>query len=180
MASLARLCGVFFRIANFTFGGGAATTAALQRDLVQKRGWLSEVDFGLCYALSRVTPGTNLFAFCTAAAWRMRGWVAALLALVVASLPACAVTWGVTAGFDKLSANRWAAVGIAGALAASAGILVASFWLLVRPALTRGNMVRSVVIVAVSIVLSLRFDVGPISVLALAAVAGWFWKEAEA
>ena len=171
---------MFFRIANFTFGGGAATTAALQRDLVQKRNWLSETDFALCYALSRITPGTNLFAFCTGAAWRMRGLAAALPVLLVASLPACAVTWAVTAGFDRLSANPWAAAGIAGAIASSAGILVASFWLLVKPHMKAGYRIRSATIVAASLVLSLRFDVAPIPVLALAAIAGWFWKEPAA
>jgi chromate transporter len=177
--SLPRLCLVFFRVANFTFGGGAATTAALQRDLVQERRWLSDTDFALSYALSRVTPGTNLFAFCTAAAWRISGFVAALVTLIVASFPACAVTWAVTAGFDRISGNRWFAAGLAGALAASTGILVASFWLLVRPALTRGNRLRAIVIVAISIALSLRFDVTPVAILALAAFAGWFWPEAS-
>ncbi len=177
MPSVGRLCAIFLRIGNFTFGGGSATAAALQRELVHRRGWLSEADFGLCYALSHITPGTNLFAFCAAAAHQMSGWRAALLALVAASLPACAVTWAVTAGFDQVSSNRWVAAGVAGALASSVGILVAGFWLLVRPELTPDKGVRTGVIVATSIVLSLAVDMAPVPVLAIAAVAGWFWRE---
>jgi chromate transporter len=175
--SIARLCFIFFRIGNFTFGGGAPTTAALQRELVEKQKWLPEEDFALSYALARVTPGTNLFAFCAAAAWQMRGWRAAVFCLAAASIPACVITWAITAGFHRFSDNRWVAAAIAGALASSAGILVASFWLLVRPALTPGNRVRAVIITLASIALSLLFHMAPIPVLVLAAVAGWLWPE---
>jgi chromate transporter len=170
---------VFFRIANFTFGGGAAAAAALQRELVEKRRWLDDVAFALCYSLSRITPGTNLFAFCTAAGWLLRSWRGALVAVLVASIPACAIVWLVTAGFDRISSLRWVQIGIAGALASSVGILLGSFWLLVRPYLGRRNWQRSVVIVGASIFLSLYLHLAPIPVLALAAVAGIFWKEAE-
>jgi hypothetical protein len=44
------------RNGTFTFGGGDATTASLQRELVANREWLSEHDFAACYAVSRVTP----------------------------------------------------------------------------------------------------------------------------
>lgn len=179
MPSLRRLCAIFFRVGNFTFGGGNPTTAALQRELVEKEKWLSQQDFALCYALARITPGTNLFAFCTASACRMVGWKRALLVLVIASAPACLLTWALTAGFDKISSNVWVAAGIAGALASSTGVLVASFWLLVQPALTKGNRLRATVIVSISIVLSLLAHLSPIPVLLIAGVAGWFWKERE-
>lgn len=179
MPSLPRLCAIFFRVGNFTFGGGNPTTAALQRELVDKEKWLSEEDFALCYALARVTPGTNLYAFCTASACRMVGWRPALLVLILASAPACLLTWALTAGFDQVSHNKWVAAGIAGALASSTGVLVASFWLLVKPSLTKGNRLRATVIVSISIVLSLLAHLSPIPVLLIAGVAGWFWKERE-
>lgn len=180
MPSFWRLCAIFFRVGNFTFGGGNPTTAALQRELVDKEKWLSEEDFALCYALARVTPGTNLYAFCTASACRMVGWQKALIVLILASAPACLLTWTLTAGFDQVSKNVWVAAGIAGALASSTGVLVASFWLLVKPALTKGNRLRATVIVAISIVLSLAAKLSPIPVMLIAGIAGWFWKEREA
>ena len=57
---LRRIAGAFARYANLTLGGGTATVAVLNRELVAKRGWIDEQPFGLCYALSRLTPGTNL------------------------------------------------------------------------------------------------------------------------
>jgi hypothetical protein len=34
-------------------------------ELLDKRRWLRAADFALCFALARLTPSTNLLAFCT-------------------------------------------------------------------------------------------------------------------
>jgi len=175
--SLLELGSVFFRIGNFTFGGGSATTAALQREIVEQRRWYDIMQFSLCYALARVTPGTNLLAFCTASAWLLRGWRGALLALLVVSIPSCALVYLVTIGFDTWSRNRFFQAAIAGALAASVGALLASFWLLVRPYLNRQHWIQTAIIVVGSIALSLIAGWSPVAVLILAGVIGFFWKE---
>ena len=59
---LRRIAGAFVRYANLTFGGGTATVAVLNRELVAKRGWIDEQPFGLCCLpleriFSRSAPG---------------------------------------------------------------------------------------------------------------------------
>lgn len=166
------LAAVIFRAGSFTFGGGNPTTAVLQRELIARRQWLDDSGFALCYALSRVTPGTNLLAFYTASGWMLRGWPGAILALLVGSLPACALVWAVTAGFDRISANRWVQAGLEGAIAASVGILLASAWLLVRPYMKRKNMPKGAIIVVGSVFLTLYAGWSPILVLLLAVAIG--------
>ena len=51
--SLAQIADVFVRYANFTLGGGSATTAVIHGEIVGKRGWVSEEQFGLSFALGR-------------------------------------------------------------------------------------------------------------------------------
>ncbi|MCA2963362.1 MAG: chromate transporter [Acidobacteriaceae bacterium] len=63
------LTALFFRSGSLTLGGGSSIQAVLQREMVERRRWLSEAEFGLIYGLARFTPGTNVLA-CTAA----RGW----------------------------------------------------------------------------------------------------------
>jgi chromate transporter len=63
---LAQIASVFTRYANLTLGGGSATTAVIHREIVDKRQWVSNDKFTLSFALARLTPGTNLLAFCTA------------------------------------------------------------------------------------------------------------------
>jgi len=171
------IAGVFARVGNLTFGGGAATTAALQREMLVRRKWLDEGAYALCYVLSRITPGTNLFAFCTAAGWLMRRWTGALTALLAASVPCCLVVWLTTAGFDAIRENSSIQAAVAGAMAASVGILLGSFWSLVRPHLTRRKWPRSMTIVCASGVLSLAAGMPPLAVFAVAAAAGLVWKE---
>jgi Chromate transporter len=63
MVDLADIAGVFTRYANFTLGGGSATTAVIHGEIVGKRRSVSEEQFALSFALGRVTPGTNVLAF---------------------------------------------------------------------------------------------------------------------
>jgi chromate transport protein ChrA len=55
---------VFARHANTAFGGGIASIAVLRHHLVDRHAWLYPAELDLGYALSRLTPGTNLLAFC--------------------------------------------------------------------------------------------------------------------
>lgn len=87
---------VFFRVNTLTFGGGNATTNEMYRELVTKRGWLTESQFQLCYALARLTPGANHLAFCVGAGWKMLGLSGAFLALLAASLPGAIMVVGLT------------------------------------------------------------------------------------
>ena len=70
--TLRAIASTFARYANTTFGGGSATIAVLKEQIVDRRTWLTPAEFHLSYALSRLTPGTNLLAFCTAAGWTAR------------------------------------------------------------------------------------------------------------
>src|SRR4051794_19443022 len=115
--TLRAIAGVFARYANTTFGGGSATIAVLKDAIVVDRQWLDEDQFALDYALSRLTPGTNLLAFCTAAGWTARRWSGALVALLAASLPCSILAVLVTVFYEQLRDNIWFRAALTGALA---------------------------------------------------------------
>jgi len=62
--SLASLTWLFLRVGNTTFGGGYASIAALQRELVEREGWITHDDFASRFrsAASRRGPTSSLFA----------------------------------------------------------------------------------------------------------------------
>jgi chromate transporter len=64
-ACLAEIADVFARYGNFTLGGGSATSAVIHGQIVTLRRWVNDQQFTLCFALGRLTPGTNVLAFCT-------------------------------------------------------------------------------------------------------------------
>ena len=173
---LRAVTGVIFRAGNLTLGGGPPAFAVIQREFL-RRNWFDDADFALCYALARITPGTNMLAFFTACGWLTRRWPGAILGLLASSIPCCTLVWLMTKGFDRISGNPWVQAGVAGALAASVGILIAAFWLLVRGYLTPKTWVRSTAVVAASIALSLFWHLTPVTVLILAAVYGYLEKD---
>lgn len=106
---LVELTRVFGAVGSFTFGGGSATIAALEREIVEKRHWLDPDRFALCFALSRMTPGTNLLAFCVAAGASLRGAIGAVLTLIAASVPCSMFAVALTMGFADLGRTAWLA-----------------------------------------------------------------------
>lgn len=57
----------FFKIGAFTFGGGYAMLPLLQRELVDKRYWITEEEMLDYYAIGQATPGiiaVNTSTFC--------------------------------------------------------------------------------------------------------------------
>ena len=57
----------FFKIWAFTFGGGYAILPLLQRELVDKRKWISQEEMRDYYAIGQTTPGiiaVNTSTFC--------------------------------------------------------------------------------------------------------------------
>lgn len=176
--SITGLARVFLRNGTFTFGGGDATTASLQRELVANRGWLSEREFGACFAVSRITPGTNLLAFCTAVGWTLSGLRGALSALLLASIPGALLLMLMTWFYRTAISNPWVMSAIHAALAAAVGIMLAAVWTLLRGPLRR-HPLRTLAIALPALLLSLYGLLSPLQVLALAAGFGALVPERE-
>ena len=76
--------GAFVRASSLHIGAAAAT-ASLREELVRHHG-LTPGDVDAAYAVSRVTPGTNLLALYALLGHRLGGWKLALQAIAVGSL----------------------------------------------------------------------------------------------
>jgi chromate transporter len=176
--TLARLAAVFLRIGNTTFGGGDPTMAALQRDLVDRKGWLTQEDFALAYSLARITPGTNVVAFCVAVGARILGFAGAIAGALGECLPSAVLAVFIAWSYESLRANAYAMAMIAGTIAAVTGMMWASVWLLIRPQIrSLRTVIRAVLIFGAAFVAAWKFGVTPIPVIGAAALAGFLWKE---
>jgi len=171
---LADIVRVFTRHGNLTFGGGSATIAVLKAQIVARRGWLREPEFELAYALSRLTPGTNLLAFCTAAGWTVRRWWGALFALLAASLPCSMLAVAITACYDELHGSALFHAALRGGLAAAVAIMISTAWVFAEPHV-RAAPRKAIVVVPCVIALSLGLHLSPVAILLLAAIAGICW-----
>jgi chromate transporter len=176
--SLRTLAAVFARYGNLTFGGGSATVATLHREIVEHRGWIEQHPFDLAYALSRLTPGTNLLAFSTAIGWMLRRWSGAIITLLAASLPCAALAVALTAFYELWSRNAMAQIALRGALAAAVGVMVITGVTIIRPHWRGASWVKLLVFVGGSFAAWVLFSIPPIRILFVAAVLGCLWPVA--
>ncbi len=174
--SLRQLGLVFLRYGNWTFGGGSATVAVLQTELIDRKQWVDPETFSLSFGLARLTPGTNLLSFGTGIGWLLRGTNGALVALFAGSIPCSLVALIVTALYENWSRNAWVVVGLRGALASAVGVMIATGWTLIRPFWKGLSPVRFVLFTGGAFALAL-YGLTPIRVLFLAATVGLLWPE---
>ncbi len=149
--------------------------AALRRELIDRKGWLSEEDFGIAFALARITPGTNVLAFCAAVAARIANVPGAILAVAAVTLPSAALAVLFTIGYESWTAHPLVMAAFAGMAAAVAGMMFSTVWLLVKPQWR--SIARVAIFFAGSFFAAWKFGVPPVPIIAAAAIAGFLWKE---
>ncbi|MBM2577806.1 chromate efflux transporter [Jannaschia sp. Os4] len=98
----------FGRIGVMSFGGPAAQIAVMQRELVERRGWLDGEGFLRGLAFCTLLPGPEAMQLATYAGWRVRGTLGGLTAGLLFVLPGAVVMMGLAAAY--LTYGRLAAV----------------------------------------------------------------------
>jgi chromate transporter len=175
--TLARLTRIFFRIGNTTFGGGYVTIGMLGRELVEKRGWLKPSEFDLAFALSRITPGTNLLAFCAAAGAVLKGFPGAVAAVFAVTVPSAIIALLFIYGFEAGQNNRYAMAAIGGTVAAVAGMMWSTIWTILRPHVGgRERNLQVALIAGGAFWAAWKFGVTPVPIIVAGTVAGLLWN----
>jgi chromate transporter len=177
--SLRALAGLFGWYGNSTFGGGTATIVELERRLVDQCEWLTRSDSRFAYAISRLTPGTNLLAYCAAAGARIRGLAGALVAVIAASVPCSLIAIALTRFFATWAKHPLSALALKGALAAAIAIMGGTVWTMLRPDLAQAGRLRTLLLAAGAFCVADFFQITPIQVLVAAAVLGAVWTQAD-
>ncbi|HET7502655.1 MAG TPA: chromate transporter [Kofleriaceae bacterium] len=172
--TLAQLARVFAWYANTTFGGGSATIAVLKQQVLVRHAWIDEAEFDLGYALSRLTPGTNLLAFCTAAGWTARRGPGAIVALLASSLPCSLLAVLMTVFYVELGGSLVFQAALRGALAAAVAIMVSTAWVFAEPHVKAAPR-KAALVVPAAAALALTTHLSPVEILLLAAAAGLAW-----
>ena len=105
MKELVEMFLVFAKIGVMTFGGGYAMLPILQRELVEKRDWVTEEEQMDYFAIGQCTPGIIAVNTATIIGQKRRGnlgGVAATLGVVFPSLVIISILAGFIAGFAHI------------------------------------------------------------------------------
>ena len=111
----------FFKIGAFTFGGGYAMIPLIQREAVEKQGWITDEDILEIIAIAESTPGPIAINSATFVGYRTCGFLGAAASTFGVVLPSFAVILAISyvlEAFQELQIIRYAFNGIrAGVLA---------------------------------------------------------------
>ena len=80
LPTLLELFAAFFRTGIFTFGGGLAMMPMLQKELIEKKHWLTEEDLIDYYAVGQSTPGIIAVNVATFVGYRQTGILGGIVA----------------------------------------------------------------------------------------------------
>jgi chromate transporter len=167
-----RLGWVVLRDVNRTLGGGIASMELLRRSAAKER-WLDERGHALLTAVSRLTPGTNVLAYCAGLGWQVSGWIGVMVAVLAASVPAAVMIAALAATLVRIDRYPIVRVIIAVGVLAATALVASSAWSLMRPYLNRRSAWRAAIIAAVVAALS-WLDVTPVRIFLISAAIGAF------
>jgi len=170
VSPLGLLAWIVARDVNRTVGGGYAAMELLRRTFMA-RGWMTGTTHGVIVAVSRLTPGTNILAYCAAAGWRLRGWRGSLIALAAASVPSSIIIFAMSAALVRVIGYRAVQAGLAVGMLVACVLVFAAAWSLLAPYLRGRRRVRVLALLAFAIALYMA-GLTPVRVLLVSAAIG--------
>lgn len=169
MKQLLSLFYTFFKIGAFTFGGGYAMIPLIEREIVEKRGWIKEDDIVDIFAVSESVPGAIAINSATFIGFRIAGYSGAIFSMLGVVLPSfiiITVIAAVLSQFQELEIVKAAFSGIRAAIVAL--IVMAG----VKVAKTAIKNWTGIVIASVAFFLLLIVNLHAIIIIILGALAG--------
>src|SRR5688572_28321702 len=138
--SLAAFTGYFLRLGTFGFGGPIALAGAMQRELVEERGWVTKEEYVNGLALAQLTPGTLAAQLAIYLGWARAGVFGATLVAVAFVLPSFLMVMGISVAYVRFGGLAWMQSAFYGIGAAVIAIILRSAFKLVRLTLRRDKL----------------------------------------
>ncbi len=164
-----KLFAAFFKIGAFTFGGGYAMIPLIQKEAVDKNGWVTDEDILEIIAIAESTPGPIAINSATFVGYRTAGVLGSVAATLGVVLPSFVLIFAISfvlRQFQELKAVQYAFQGIrAGVLA----LLCKALWGMYKK--NQKNW-AAYIIMAGAFILTGLLDISVLPVLAGCAIFG--------
>ncbi len=165
---------VFLKIGAILYGSGYVLVAFMRADLVTRLGWLTEQQLVDSIAIGQITPGP-LFTSATFVGYLLGGFPGAMIATLGIFLPSYIFVAISNPIIPKLRQSPWASGLLDGVIVASLSLMAVTTWQLGLASLIDPF---TILIMAISFVLLLKFKVNATWLIVLGAVFGasrlWF------
>lgn len=114
MKELLDLFLLFAKIGGFTFGGGYAMLPILQREIVEKRKWVTEEELMNYYAIGQCTPGIIAVNTATFVGCKRKGVIGGIVATVGCVFPSMVIITFIAAFINNFAEIQWVQYILAG------------------------------------------------------------------
>jgi len=91
----------YLKIGTFTLGGGYAMLPLIQREVVERKGWIDEEEFLNMIALAQAAPGVIAVNSAIFIGWRIGGWKGVCGAVLGAVLPSFCIILAIAMLFSE-------------------------------------------------------------------------------
>ncbi len=91
----------YLKIGTFTLGGGYAMLPLIQREVVDRKGWIDEEEFLNMIALAQAAPGLIAVNSAIFIGWRIGGWKGVCGAVLGAVLPSFVIILAIAMVFRE-------------------------------------------------------------------------------
>ncbi len=105
--SLLKLFIVMFKIGLFTFGGGYAMIAVIEREIVERKKWIEHDEFMDMIAIAESSPGPLAINSSTYVGYRIGGVLGSIFATLGVVLPSFTIIFIISLFFDKFLKLTW-------------------------------------------------------------------------
>lgn len=163
----------FARIGVLTFGGGYAMLPIIQREIVEKKGWVTEAEVMDYYAIGQCTPGIIAVNTATFTGRKVKGTSGGIVATAGVVFPSMVIITVIAAlihGFADLRPVQDALAGIRVCVCVLIFNAVLKLWK--KAVVDVVTLVLYLVILAASVF----FNVSPVLMVVIAGVAGLIVK----
>jgi len=163
---------LFLKIGAVLYGSGYVLLAFLEREFVQRTGWLTSQQILDAVAIGQVTPGP-VFTTATFIGYLLAGNAGAIAATIAIFLPAFALVLITNPFLPKLRQSRWVSGFLDGVNAASLGLMAVVTWTLARAAVVDWV---TVILAALSLIAVFRFKINSAWLVLGGAIVGLLAK----
>ena len=170
--SISKLFVTFFKLGLFTIGGGYAMIPFIERDIVERNGWIKREEFLDFLAVSQSAPGVFAVNMATFVGYRLRGSKGAFFSALGNILPSVLIILLIALFFNSFRENEVVNNIFKGLRPAVVALIAVPVFSVAKSAKITWATVWIPILSALLIVL---LGVSPIYIILLAVVAGIIW-----
>lgn len=171
--TLAQLAGAFLRMGAIGYGGPLALVALMEREVCERRKWVSRERFTEAFLYCKLLPGPAAYQMALWIGHELRGRVGGVVTGVCFVLPAFLLMLALSVFYGSFQMNDGVALGLRGLRAGALVLIFQSAWGLLKPFRANARAWAFIVVAAVLMLWVPRWE--PLIVIS-AGLAVVFWE----